>query len=243
MGKVKKQKRHLKFRYDKDRKKNWKKAKGMPTIKCEEIKKAWDETKTLDRNLEEMGISVDPNKTFPVPKSKVTKMGMLDVEMEVDLQKTPVKNFVIQDLEEKSKISGPKKMSMSEEDAGFCIYLMDKYGDNYKGMSRDERNFYQETPKQLQRKINRFKSIPEMYKVYAEARQATPEKCRTPLVTLSPTRYLTRRTEACRRNGHFVTPTSLETDAVFVRDAPLCRVRRKLQFGRKPPKERVVKDT
>lgn len=40
--------------------------------------------------------------------------------------------FFILDLEEKSKISGPKKMSMSDEDAGFCIYLMDKYGDNYK---------------------------------------------------------------------------------------------------------------
>ena len=38
-------------------------------------------------------------------------------------------------------------------------------------MARDERNYYQETPKQIQRKINRFKSIPEMYKIYAEARQ------------------------------------------------------------------------
>ena len=33
MGKVKKTKAHLKFNYNKDRKKNWKKAKGTPTIK------------------------------------------------------------------------------------------------------------------------------------------------------------------------------------------------------------------
>uniref|UniRef100_A0A0B7A1E4 Nucleolar protein 16 n=1 Tax=Arion vulgaris TaxID=1028688 RepID=A0A0B7A1E4_9EUPU len=171
MGKVKKQKRHLKFRYDEDRKKNWKKARGMPTIKCAEIKKAWDETKSVKQNLQEMGISADPNATLKIPRSKAAKMGQLDVTMEVDLEKTPLKDFVIKDLEEKSKIPGRKKMSMSDEDAGFCVHMMDKYGENYKAMAQDERNYYQETPKQIQRKINRFKSIPEVYNIYAEARQ------------------------------------------------------------------------
>lgn len=44
-----------------------------------------------------------------------------------------------------------------------CLFLQ--------AMARDERNYYQETPKQIQRKINRFKSIPEMYNVYADAKQ------------------------------------------------------------------------
>ncbi|CAL1530975.1 unnamed protein product [Lymnaea stagnalis] len=179
MGKVKKQKRHQKFNYNKDRKKNWKKAKGTPTIKCDEIKQAWDETKSVKQNLAEMGISADPNKTFKVPRTKAAKMGTLNVEMEVDLPTTPVKNFVIKDLEEKSKLPYTKKMSMSDEDAGYCIYLMDKYGDNYKGMSRDERNYYQETPKQIQRKINRFKSIPEMYNLYLESRQGETSNKKT----------------------------------------------------------------
>jgi len=98
-------------------------------------------------------------------------MGELNVEMEVDIERTPIKDFVIKDLEEKSKIPGRKKMSMSDEDAGLCVYLMDRYGDDYKAMARDERNYYQETPKQIQRKINRFKSIPEMYRLYTEAKQ------------------------------------------------------------------------
>ncbi|BFY97757.1 hypothetical protein BsWGS_00797 [Bradybaena similaris] len=243
MGKVKKTKRHQKFQYDKDRKKNWKKAKGMPTIKCDEIKKAWDETKSVSQNLREMGIAADSNKTLRIPRSKPAKMGQLDVEMEVDLEKTPIKNFVIKDLEEKASLPGRKKMSMSDEDAGFCVYMMDKYGEDYKAMARDDRNYYQETPKQIQRKINRFKSIPEMYSVYADAKQASNSQARPPLVTLSPTRYLTRRTEACLRNGHFVTPPTTYAMEVFVPDAAICRVRRRLQFGRKPPRDREVKNT
>ena len=35
------------------------------------IKEAWDEKKTVDRNMREMGLSADPNKTIPVPKAKV----------------------------------------------------------------------------------------------------------------------------------------------------------------------------
>uniref|UniRef100_A0A2C9LZA4 Nucleolar protein 16 n=1 Tax=Biomphalaria glabrata TaxID=6526 RepID=A0A2C9LZA4_BIOGL len=243
MGKVRKQKRHLKFNYNKDRKKNWKKAKGMPVIKCKEIKNAWDEGKSLTQNLKEMGISADPNKTLKVPRSKAVKMGMMNVEMEAEITKTPIKNYVMQELEEKSKIPGAKKKSMSDEDAGFCVYLMDKYGEDYKAMSRDERNYYQETPKQIQRKINRFKSIPEMYRVYAEAKQVTPNKLRKPLVCLSPTRYMTRHTEACVRNGHLFPSSLAATSTVVIGEAALCRVRRKLQFGRKPPKERNVKDT
>ncbi|GFO41044.1 hypothetical protein PoB_006754900 [Plakobranchus ocellatus] len=61
---------------------------------------------------------------------------------------------------------------------------------------------------------------------------------RTPLVNLSPTRYATRWSDACRRNGHFVTSPPPQADCVYVPDATICRVRRRLQFGRKPPKER-----
>ena len=30
-------------------------------------------------------------------------------------------------------------------------------------MARDRRNYYQETPKQIQKKINKFKSIPKLF--------------------------------------------------------------------------------
>lgn len=166
MGKVRKQKRHLKFDYNKDRKKGWKKAKGTPEIKCDEIKAAWDSTKSLKKNLAEMGISADPNKTLKLPKNKF-KMGTLNVEMEVDLEKTPIKQSVMDELELRSQIPGKKKMSMGEDEAMYCVYMMEKYGDNYTAMAKDERNYYQDTPKQIKRKINRLKSIPKMYEMYA----------------------------------------------------------------------------
>lgn len=174
MGKVKKTKAHKSFDYNKDRKKNWKKAKRTPTIKCDEIKKAWDDTKSLKRNMLEMGLSADANKTLKIPKTKIMKSGTLDVQMEIDLEKTPIKKSVVEQLEIQSKIPGKKKMSMSDEDAGFCVFMIDKYGENYVKMTRDDRNYYQETPKQIQRKINRFKSIPEMYEVYLASKKGEP---------------------------------------------------------------------
>jgi len=171
MGKVRKTKAHLHYDYNKDRKKTRKKSKGGPVIKCKEIKAAWDDTKSVKRNLRDMGLSADPNKTVKLPKSKIAKMGTLNVEMEVDLHKTPTKSLVVDELEAQANIPGKKKMSMSDEDANFCVYMMDKHGENYVAMARDDRNYYQETPKQIQRKINRFKSIPKMYEIYAESKK------------------------------------------------------------------------
>ncbi|GFS00502.1 hypothetical protein ElyMa_001072800 [Elysia marginata] len=59
-----------------------------------------------------------------------------------------------------------------------------------------------------------------------------------PLVNLSPTRYATRWSDACRRNGHYISSSPPQADCVYAPDAALCRVRRRLQFGRKPPKDR-----
>lgn len=36
-----------------------------------QIKEAWDPKKSVKKNLEEMGISADPNQTFKIPKTKV----------------------------------------------------------------------------------------------------------------------------------------------------------------------------
>ncbi|KAK3095549.1 hypothetical protein FSP39_015991 [Pinctada imbricata] len=44
--------------------------------------------------------------------------------------------------------------------------MMEKYGEDYKAMARDSRNHFQDTPKQIKRKIQVFKSIPEQYNEY-----------------------------------------------------------------------------
>ncbi|KAK6178013.1 hypothetical protein SNE40_012858 [Patella caerulea] len=47
----------------------------------------------------------------------------------------------------------------------------------------------------------------------------------------------TRRHEAGRRNGHF-TPTKTEDEPPVINRASVSKVRRRLHFGRKPPKDR-----
>ena len=40
-------------------------------------------------------------------------------------------------------------------------------------MARDEKNYYQDTPKQIARKIRVFRSIPEQYNAYLASKAAS----------------------------------------------------------------------
>lgn len=51
----------------------------------------------------------------------------------------------------------------------FAGYLLLKYGLNYKAMVRDEKNYDQETWKQLRAKIRKFISIEEQFDKWAAA--------------------------------------------------------------------------
>jgi hypothetical protein len=42
-------------------------------------------------------------------------------------------------------------------------------------MARDERNYYQDTPKQIKRKITTFKGIPSQYRAYLQSKEQKME--------------------------------------------------------------------
>jgi hypothetical protein len=48
----------------------------------------------------------------------------------------------------------------------FCIYMIEKHGEDYVKMTRDHKNYYQETPKQIKRRINQFKNMNKAYEKY-----------------------------------------------------------------------------
>lgn len=50
----------------------------------------------------------------------------------------------------------------------FAGYLIEKYGLNYKAMERDEKNYDQETWRQLRSKVRKFIGIPEQFDVWAK---------------------------------------------------------------------------
>lgn len=135
------------FNYDVDRKRKWRKMKKTPTIHNDTIRANWDETKSVKANMAQMGLALNPNVT---PSSSSSQ----------DKKQPVVKKMqVIEELEKIASIEVPVKLSMSQPDVQFCEYMMKKYGENYVAMARDIKNYYQETPKQIQRKIGRYQEI------------------------------------------------------------------------------------
>nr|XP_022341445.1 nucleolar protein 16-like [Crassostrea virginica] len=304
MARLRKQRKAKKYNYDKNRRKAWKKSKKLPTIECAQIKQAWDPKKSVRKNLEEMGISADPNQTFKIPKTKdMIEIEGSDKSQESKKKKTSKhqpKEHVVQELEMEANLPLEKTLRLSSEEAKYCIYMMEKYGEDYKAMARDRRNYYQDTPKQIKKKINTFKNIPEQYNEYLSSKSSKASESRERFIPshtgeqslsghavrptdnqtvaqntsltevpsqditfvgrgcLTPQRQLmkkfpgripfrvTRTYTAKRRNGHYLTPIlggtpvkNPDVTAIYFRnEVPIHKVKRKLQFGRKPPRER-----
>lgn len=165
MGKPKKTKKS--FNYQRDRRRAWHKSKKTPTIHCKQIREAWDDKKSLYTNMKEMGLSADPNITLQIPRAKdLLGPQTSDARAEAGHTKKQRKHHVVEELEEEANAPQERQMRMSEPDVAFCISMIEKYGDDYKAMSRDELNYFQDTPKQIGRKIRLFRSIPEQYNAY-----------------------------------------------------------------------------
>lgn len=44
--------------------------------------------------------------------------------------------------------------------------MIEKFGENFVSMSKDHKNYYQETPKQIKKRINQFKNMKYAYEKY-----------------------------------------------------------------------------
>lgn len=160
MGKAHGKKRRLrkKFNYVVDRKKLWKKSKKMPGIDCPLIKEAWSEGKSVATNMRMMGLAADSNAVLKVPSTK-------DVIMKKNLntkglRKQP-KAYVAEALEEEASIPYVGKGQLPPEHIHFASYMLETHQDDYKAMARDPRNHFQQTPKQIRRKVEEYKKYLE----------------------------------------------------------------------------------
>lgn len=46
--------------------------------------------------------------------------------------------------------------------------MLEKYGESYSKMAKDHKNYYQDTPAQIKKKINLFKNMKYQYQKYQD---------------------------------------------------------------------------
>jgi len=172
MAKLRKQRRKKVYRHNINRKRLRNKIFSTGNIGCKDVKNAWDQKRSVQANLEEMGLSYDPNLTIGIPSKKQQlkeALGATDKEWNQDdlpAVTGPTKKFVVEALEADARAPRARRFRLPKSQVEWITYLMKKYGNDYKGMARDGKNYYQETWKQLRQKIRTFKKIPEQYGEY-----------------------------------------------------------------------------
>ncbi|OWK12255.1 NOP16 [Cervus elaphus hippelaphus] len=171
MPKAKGKTRRQKFGYNVNRKRLNRNArrKAAPRIECSHIRHAWDQTKSVRQNLAEMGLAMDPNRAVPLLKRKVKAM-------EVDVEERPKelvrKPYVLNDLEAEASLPEKKGKTLSRDLIDYVRYMVENHGENYKAMARDEKNYYQDTPKQIRNKINVYKRFyPAEWQAFTDSLQ------------------------------------------------------------------------
>jgi hypothetical protein len=83
----------------------------------------------------------------------------------------PTKSYVATELQTDEKVPRVKNFRLPNNQVTYLTYLIDKYGEDYKAMAKDPKNYYQETWKQIRNKMKKFKNVPEQYGKYLESKK------------------------------------------------------------------------
>ncbi|GFQ69564.1 nucleolar protein 16 [Trichonephila clavata] len=157
MGKASgvKQRRRKHYGYCKNLKKKNQRLRNPITITSKPLREAWDPKKSYVKNMESMGLSDNPNKTIDARKNEEKKV---------------VKMEVINELEAIANAPRGKNLRLPPEVVKFCVYMLERHGENYYAMAKDPKNYYQDTPAQIEKKIKKFKNVPSAWNGYLRAK-------------------------------------------------------------------------
>uniref|UniRef100_A0A1A7Y2Y7 Nucleolar protein 16 n=1 Tax=Iconisemion striatum TaxID=60296 RepID=A0A1A7Y2Y7_9TELE len=165
MPKAKQSKRRKQYDYNMNRKKLKKKfiKKSAPRIEHPQIRNAWEDNKSMAKNLLEMGLSFDPNRTLPIKKQTLLRRKHGDRLPE----HVVTKPYVLNKLQEEANLPEKDTKSCSSDLIEYVQHMIREHHDDHKAMARDEKNYYQDTPKQIRRKINEYKRChPQHYEAF-----------------------------------------------------------------------------
>uniref|UniRef100_G3NFJ8 Nucleolar protein 16 n=1 Tax=Gasterosteus aculeatus TaxID=69293 RepID=G3NFJ8_GASAC len=154
MPKAKKSSKRKRFDYNQDRKKMRKRSnkKYNPRIVCTFLRHCASDynKKSTAKNLQEMGLAFDPNRTVPIKKSSVNK------DAEQHHHGIVTKPYVLNQLQKEANVPERDCKTLSSDLIEYAQYMIREHNDDFKAMARDEKNYYQDTPKQIKRKINEY---------------------------------------------------------------------------------------
>ncbi|KAJ8970604.1 hypothetical protein NQ314_001139 [Rhamnusium bicolor] len=132
MTKLRKQRRRKVYRHNVNRKRLRNKIFNVGNIGCKEIKNEWEQKKSVETNLKDMGLSYDSNKTIEIPNSKkVYKASLLSNKDEwneeiVNEQPTKEKSYVAAILEADAKAPRERRFRLPKSQVEWITYLMKK---------------------------------------------------------------------------------------------------------------------
>lgn len=125
-----------------------------------------------------MGLVYDANKAIKMPNNKQDRLraakivhGFIEEEI-VEENTVRPKQYVADAMEDIANEEKVKKFRLPKGQVKHLIYLMDKYGLDYKAMAKDRKNYDQETWNQIRAKIKQFVNIPEQFNVYLAKKEA-----------------------------------------------------------------------
>ncbi|XP_037679074.1 nucleolar protein 16 isoform X2 [Choloepus didactylus] len=106
-------------------------------------------------------------------KERVCFLQANSMEMDVERPKELVrKPYVLNDLETEASIPEKKGNTLSRDLIDYVRYMVENHGEDYKAMARDEKNYYQDTPKQIRNKINVYKRFyPTEWQAFTDSLQ------------------------------------------------------------------------
>ena len=174
MPKLKRQRQRQKFNYSTNRKrvKNRmeKNTKFNIKVDCPILRENWDNRKSVKQNMDKLGVAVDANNSVKQIKSTKTKFTETPLEA-LSGMKTSKQNkaptATVSKLVAEAAIVKPPTFRFSLEQVKWITSMLDKYNDyDFKAMARDPKNVFQETPKQIEKKVRKFMKIPDHYVPY-----------------------------------------------------------------------------
>ncbi|KAK4329166.1 hypothetical protein Pmani_000457 [Petrolisthes manimaculis] len=139
-----------------------------PLIPCPIARKAWNDRKSVALNFRNIGL------VFNLNKIKPNRYKPREESSDTPRRQRPVRNkskalLRYEEAIDQANDKGGEdfKIKISYAEIDFAKAMIAEYGVDYEAMSRDTRNYFQETPNQLQarlKKFYRYKETPQAQK-------------------------------------------------------------------------------